>query len=341
MNKLNLYYCFSEEGERNLPSLDEISQTIQSGIEPIIFIDSCVCLHIIKVVDYGKKATNVDLKEILSFKNYLENNPVTLSPFFGLIELCLKDGHFDKQKFSDFKNRIDFFRQIPFKDFKKFKYNYSRDFHIFKTITENLHNPYQAIEPSLMNSYCTLLKIRSIALKGLQKQNAESNIDSLFNWMINVLDCMRAVEYKLALNIFGGNTTFRKMIALDSKSSNVKKILIGTSWDIYHSKNTTNSFRLFQILGDNILPYFVTSDSNLFGLFKKYNLALIKDGGKDLNSSFIINSEFDFPHLSNDIIDKQNKKMMDYFIERRNNNSKYDKQKMDKLIENLERENDL
>jgi hypothetical protein len=192
-----------------------------------------------------------------------------------------------------------------------------------------------------MNSYCTLLKIRSIALKGLQKQNAESNIDSLFNWMINVIDCMRAVEYKLALNIFGGNTTFRKMIALDSKSSNVKKILIGTSWDIYHSKNTTNSFRLFQILGDNILPYFVTSDSNLFGLFKKYNLALIKDGGKDLNSSFIINSEFDFPHLSNDFIDKQNKKMMDYFIERRNNNSKYDKQKMDKLIENLERENDL
>jgi hypothetical protein len=48
----------------------------------------------------------------LSFKNYLENNPVTLSPFFGLIELCLKEGHFDKQKFGYFGDADPHFGDI-------------------------------------------------------------------------------------------------------------------------------------------------------------------------------------------------------------------------------------
>jgi len=337
----NAYSCFSEKGQTDLPEISELLSAIQSNIEPIIFIDSCVCLHIIKVVDYGKKATNIDFSKILSLKEYLQDKPVKISPFFGLMELCLKDGTFDKIKFRDFKHRIDFFEQITFKEFKKFKYDFDRDYLILKDISLDLPNPFEAVAPSLMNSYCALLKIRSLAKNSLTKDKAETNINLFLDWMINVLDSVRAVEYKLALNILGGNSVYRKMIGLDCKVTEVKKKLIGTAWDIHHSKTTANSFRLYQILGKNISPYFLTSDANLSNLFKNFNLRLIKDGGDNFNTSFILNSDFSFPHLGNDFIDRQNKKMMNIFVDRRNSTYEFDKVKVDKLIRELEIENEI
>lgn len=342
MTSQNTYSCFSENGQTDLPEISEILSTIQSGIEPIIFMDSCVCLHIIKVVDYGSKATNINFSKILSLKEYLHNNkPIELSPFFGLMELCWKDGNFDINKFRDFIHRIDFFKQIPLKDFRKFKYDFNRDYFILKDISLDLPNPYEVIEPPLMNSYCALLKMRSLAKNGLAKETAEANIYSFLDWMVTVLDSMRAAEYRLALNVFGGNSVYRKMIGLDCKVSEVKKKLIGTSWDIYHARTTSNSFLLFQILGNNISPYFLTSDSNLFNLFKDVNLSLIKDGGNNLNSSFILNSAFSFPHLNNDFIDTQNRKMMKIFIDRRNLTYEFEKQKVERLIRELELENKI
>lgn len=322
-----------------MPETDELLSIIQTGVEPKIFIDSCVCLHIIKVVDYGKKATNIDFSKILSLKEYLHNKPVTISPFFGLIELCLRNGTFDKNKFLDFKYRIDFFEQIPLKELRKFKYNFDRDYLIIKDISGDLHNPYKAIEPSLMNSYCALLKIRSLAKTSLTKDTAEMNISSFLDWMVNDLDSVRAVEYKLALNIFGGNSVYRKMIGLDGKESEVKKKLIGTSWDIFHSNNTSNRFRLFQMLGKNISPYFLTSDASLFNLFRNLSLMLIKDGGDNFTSSFLLNSDFSFPHLGDDFIDRQNTKMMNILVDRRNSIYEFDKLKVEKLINELEFEN--
>lgn len=313
----NLYSCFSEKGQTNLPEINELLSIIKSGIEPKIFIDSCVCLHIIKVVDYGKKATNIDISKILSLKEYLHNKPIKISPFFGLLELCLKDETFDKNKFRDFKHRIDFIEQISFKEFRKFKYDFERDYFIIKDISLDFSNPYEEVESSLKNSYCALLKIRSIAKTGLTKDHTETNINSFLNRMAKDLDSIRAVEYKLALNIFGGNSIYRKMIGLDCKASEVKKKLIGTSWDIFHAKTTSNSFRLYKMLNKNISPYFLTSDANLFNLFKHFSLTLIKDGGNNFNSSFILNSEFSIPHLENDFIERQNKKMINIFVNKK------------------------
>ncbi len=341
MESQSTYGCFSEKGQSNLPETDGLLSIIKSGVEPKIFIDSCVCLHIIKVVDYGKKATNIDISKILSLKEYLHNKPITISPFFGLLELCIKNGFFDRTKFRDFKNRIDFFEQIPLKEFRKFKYDFNRDFFVLKDISLDLSNPYKAIEPLIMNNYCALLKIRSIAKTNLAKEYAETNINTFLDWMAKDLNSIRAVEYKLALNIFGGNSIYRKMIGLDCKAYDVKKKLIGTSWDIFHAKTTSNSFRLFQMLNKNISPYFLTSDANLFNLFKNFSLTLIKDGGDSFTSSFLINSDFSFPHLGNDFIDKQNTKMLNVFIERRNSTYEFDKLKVDKLIKELELENEI
>lgn len=341
MTLKNTYNCFSEKGQTDLPEINEILSTIQSGIEPIIFIDSCVCIHIIKVVDYGMSATNIDFSKILSLKEYLNNKPIKINPFFGLMELCLKNGSFDPSKFRDFKHRITFFELIPLKDFQKFRYDFNRDYFILKDIPLELANPYKDIEPSLMNSYCALLKMRSLAKKNLTKESAEANINLFLDWMVTDLDNVRAAEYKLALNVFGGNTIYRKMIGLDCKDSEVKKRLNGTSWDIFHSKTASSSFRLFQILGKNFSPYFLTSDGNLFNLFKNLNLRLIKDGGNNFNSSFLLNSDFAFPHLGDEFIDKQNIKMMNIFLDRRNSTYEFNKQKLDIHIRELEVENKI
>lgn len=69
------YSCFSEQGEVKLPSQEEISKKISAGIEPVIFLDSCVCLHIIKVVDYGRQATGVNQLCIVTLKEYLSKHP--------------------------------------------------------------------------------------------------------------------------------------------------------------------------------------------------------------------------------------------------------------------------
>lgn len=343
MNKLNnTYGCFSEKGEASLPSKEEISQKISDGLEPIIFLDSCVCLHIIKVIDYGQQATGVNVSRILALKEYLSKHPdIKISPYFGFMELCMCNGSFDKEKFKDFKYRIDFFEQIPFKKFRQFRYNFSHDFFIFKDPTLGMKNNYQHINELLKESYCALLKLRSLSIKGLSKNHAERNLTDFFDWMINDLDNIYGVEYKLAMNIFGGNTAYRKMIGLDNKPEDIKKKLIGSCWDIFHARNSSNSFRLFEMLGKNTSPYFLTSDTNLFNIFRGLSLTLIKDGGKNFTSSFIMGSDFNFPHLSKNFLEIQNGKMIEIFIKRRNHVKMSDKLKLGEMIEKLEIENGI
>lgn len=336
------YACFSEQGKVILPDQTVIDNCYQDGFEPIIFLDSCVCLHIIKVVDYRKAATNVDFAKILDLKKYLEKHPgIRVDPFFALLELCNNKSGFDQEKLQDFKYRVDFFQQVPYKALKSFKYDFYRDYFPIRVLKGTLGDPSSAISLLQKNSYCSLLKIRSLALQGLGKENAEKNIGSFLDWMTDELDSIMGVEYKLALNIFGGNTSFRKMIALDCKQSNIRKKILGTCWDIFHARHTSNGFRLQQLLGRSIKPYFITSDSNLFNIFKNFSLRLIKDGGDDFVSSFILNSDFNIPHLTEGFIDRQNNKMMDIFIERRNQPFGFNENSVNQIIKVLELENGI
>lgn len=62
------YSVFTEKGQNSLPDDDVITELLAEGIEPVIFLDSCVCLHIIKIIDFKKKATNVDFKKVIALK---------------------------------------------------------------------------------------------------------------------------------------------------------------------------------------------------------------------------------------------------------------------------------
>lgn len=341
-SKVNSYSCFTEKGEDVLPDNAFIGECYEQGIEPIIFLDSCICLHIIKVIDHGKLAKNVDFSRILALKEYIEKHPdIRINPFFAFLELCSQKGTFDKEKFQDFKLRIDFFEQIPLKIFKKFQYDFHRDILVVRNLSNINENPLEAVNQILKNSYCTLLKIRSISMRGLTKNKAEGNLNELIDWMINDLYIFRGAEYKLAMNIFGGNTGFRKMIGLDSKQADIKKKLLGTSWDMFHSKFTANSFRLFEVLGRNIYPFFLTSDANLFKIFQSFSLQIVKDGGKDYVSSFIMTSDFSYPHLDESFIDINNEKLFNIFVDRRNQEYTFDEEKIDKMIADLELENGI
>lgn len=337
-----MYSCFTEKGEGILPSEDFIKECHHQGIEPIIFLDSCVCLHIIKAVDYGKLAKNVDLFKLLALKEYLTNHPnIKINPFFAFLELCNQSGTLDKVKLQDFKLRIEFFEQIPLKAFKKFKYDFQRDVFVVRNIPETKGNPMEMPNQILKNSYCSLLKIRSIALQGLTKGKAESNINEFDDWMIKDLDIFRGAEYKLAMNVFGGNTAFRKMIGLDCKQKDVKQRLIGTAWDMFHSKFAANSFRLSESLGRKIYPFFLTSDANLFKIFQNLNMHLVKDGGKDFVSSFMLTSDFSYPHLDDSFLEKNNRKLLNNFIDRYKKIYAFDEAKVDKMINQLEVENGI
>ena len=338
MKNINVSYsCFSEKGECSLPSKEFNEECYSKGIEPVIFLDSCVCLHIIKVVDYGKNAKNVDFLKIIALKEYLAKHPeIKLNPFFALMELCNSKGILDKDKLLDFKTRIDFFEQIPLKIFKRFKYNFLRDTLIVRNFSNLSENALDSFYPILMNSYCALLKIRSIALGGLSKNKAEKNINEFAEWMIKELNIFRGAEYTLAMNIFGGNTNFRKMVGLDSKPVQAKENLLGSSWDMFHSKFTTNSFHLFEILQTNVHPFFLTSDCNLFRIFQNFSLLIVKDGGERFMSSFVSTSDFKNPHLDESFIDLNNEKLLNYFIDRRNQVYHFNRIKVDKMIYELE-----
>ncbi|MFC6101233.1 hypothetical protein [Olivibacter domesticus] len=334
------YSCFSEKGEEALPSDAFINKFHQQDIEPIIFLDSCVCLHIVKVIDFEKFAKNVDFARIIALKEYLERHPnIKISPFFALLELCSQKGEFDKEKLQDFKLRIDFFEQIPLKIFKSFKYDFRRDVFVFRNIPDLKKNPLSIVNPVLKNNYCALLKIRSISLNGLTKDKAEKNLNEFIDWLINDLEIFRGAEYKLAMHVFGGNTAFRKMIGLDCKPAEVKRKLIGTTWDLFHSKFTANSFRLFQVLKRNIYPYFLTSDSNLFKIFQNLSLTVIKDGRDDIVSSFLLTSDFSYPHFDESFINRNNEKLITAFVDRCNLKYSFDAMKVNKLINELELQN--
>jgi len=78
------------------------------------------------------------------------------------------------------------------------------------------------------------------------------------------------------------------MTGLDSKQSDIKKKILDTCWDFFHSRYTTKRFAISKILQENIYPYFLTSDDGtLSNILKNFNLTILKlkDGRDDFISS--------------------------------------------------------
>lgn len=337
----NSYYSFNEKGESELPSKEKISLLKNEGINSVVFLDSCVCLNIVKVIDQKDKAPNVDQNKLVNFKNYISESQIQMSSQFGLMELCFKEGKFDEEKFWDFKDRIDFFEQMPKTDFEELKYDYNRDYSIAKYPPLQKSGPYYGLEKVFLYTYASLLKTRELALRGLSKNIAEKNCFDLINWMVDELGIILGLEYKLAMNIFGGSTNFRKMIGIDGANDLTKKKLIGTSWDILHSRFCTNNLKLSGMLNEPTNAYFMTEDYNLYKLLHKYNLSVIIEGSKDVGVTTLSNSDYDLPHFDKEFLNSQNRLMINLLAERFNKPTHTDIEKVKVIIEELEKRNNL
>lgn len=336
------YYCFNEKGECHLPSKSEVLKLQESGIKPVAFLDSNVCLNIFKLVDFGKKATNCNRRKVLHLKNEISKSGLHISGMFGIMELCEKDGEFLNDKYRDFKYRLDFFEQIPAKALNTGNYDFNRDFHLFKDLPLFLTKDswYEKL-PVLQLSYASLLKIRELAVITTKKQSAEKNIEIFTDWMSEELGLMLGIEFKLAMSVFGGRTEFRKMIGLDDAGSKAKKKVKGTLWDIFHSRYCMHNANISKHLGEAISAYFVTNDYNLFSLLSKYSLTGVLDPGDDSGSTSWYNTDFDYPHLKRDFLEKHTERMLNLMYDRLNIDFEYNKEKVRKTIKILESLNGL
>ena len=131
------------------------------------------------------------------------------------------------------------------------------------------------------------------------------------------------------------------MIGLDDKSPLAKRKIKGSVWDIFHSRYCMHNANISKHLGENISAYFVTNDYNLFTLLSRYSLTGILDPGDDSGTTSWYNSDFDYPHLDDDFLEKHTEKMLGLMYDRLKIDFQYDNENLYKMISTLEKENDI
>lgn len=336
-----MYKCFTEKGESLLPSETELKELQLDDKRPLIFIDTNVCLHIARYIDHKKNAKDIDKNKIWKLKKYIDKNEVELSPFLALYELSYKDIKFDESKFWDFNDRISFFKLSPYKNLRNYNFDFNLNFIPDKKPDLDVFRNVFIFEPFYYLSYCCLLKIREISLRNsLSKDNADKNFYEFQDWMINELDIQLGIETRLALNIFGGFTQFRKMVWIDGKIDILKKKLIGTVWDIIHARFCTNNYLLSKLLEENLHVYFLTNDTNLTMLMNDMELAGLLDFGRG-GATSIIFSESNHPNFSKKFVQELKNKSINITAERALENIVFNKEKTINLINDLEKKNNI
>lgn len=336
------YYAFNDKGAATLPSKKEVIESENREIHPVLLLDSCVCLDLVKFVDHKNNA-KVDKTKVRKYLDYIKRSNIETISFFGLLELCHKPDtmSFDIDKFWDFKNRIHYIEKIPMNYINSYRFDFNRDY-IVKDSNELETNSLIELKPILQTSYCCFLKIRELAISGLDKHKAQKNIELFGDWLINDLDIIMALEYNLAMNIFGGNPDFRKMIGVDSKANDLKKTLWGTAWDFFHSRIVCNNVdvasRFFE---ENVYSTFITNDSNLFKLISQISLEAKFFLPNDEASTSVLIANNNLPQFEAAFLESFNEKMKKTFRDRLLKEKSYNESKVLEMIEKLEYVNSI
>jgi hypothetical protein len=222
---------------------------------------------------------------------------------------------------------------LPMKAIRSFNFSFDKNYYALEH--PNVPLSIKGLDDMLRPSYCCLLKIREIALKNsVSKEKYTKNVQVFIDWMVEELDIVMGVEFKLAVNVFGGETSFRRMINLDGKSLNTTKSLLGTAWDICHYRMFANSENLSKIVSEDSFPIFVTKDEPFYELVK----STIK-GNHKIGSSLMM--DFEKPRFSDEpSTDFFNERMLVLAAQRFGKEVNYDEDKVLRLIGELEMEND-
>ncbi|QBA19745.1 hypothetical protein EU348_00615 [Chryseobacterium indologenes] len=207
--------------------------------------------------------------------------------------------------FDDYYNKLYFAFNTPIEKFKTLDFDYYRDFYVENDTQVDKNIVKSIIESRVNPFYAGLLKICEIAQRGLGQNRAEKNVEEFFSWMENDLGFMLGSEYRLAIQIFGGNSEYRKMLRFGSKKEIILKEAMKTAWDIFHSKVSTNNELLSELVSRNVRAIFVTKDAKLSDLLAPKIGEYIRVSNTKVS---LIDLE-DYPKIySQDFITKMNKK---------------------------------
>jgi hypothetical protein len=341
MKYLERYYTLYEKGETTFPSQLDIQEFEKHGIQPMLLLDSSICLDSVIFADYKRKA-KVDKTKLINYLEYVHKTPIEIISFLGILELCHNQQtmEIDIDRFRDFKNRINFLEQLPLKIINSCQFDFQRDYKILNKLNFET-NSIDTFKPLLLNTYCCLLKIRELSLNGLGKEKAKKNIENYIDWTANDLGRMMGIEQQLAMNVFGGTDEFRAMIALDGNKQKTKKMLWATSWDIFHFRISCNNIKISKYLGKNIHSIFVTKDFNLYKLISQLNLTAIFDDSNEGITTSIIMASYEYKHFEPSYVDTLNNKIINLLSERVSLKKGFDEIKLNSLIKDLELRNQI
>jgi hypothetical protein len=258
----------SDLGKIELLPKKELEQHYrETGQCHLLVLDTSVCLDIVSLVKHGKDS-KADKAKIFNLIEYAQKNDIEHFDFFALLESSYDRTTLDIRydKFNDFQSMIYFAFNIPIKKFRRLDFNFYRDFHI--TIDEKLDENFMRslVETRLNPYYAGLLKICEIAQSGLSHSKAEKNILAFLDWMENDFGFIIGPQYRLALQVFGGDSKYRGMLKLGSKKEMILKETLKTAWDILHAQISCNNELISELVDKDVRPIFVTKDNKLFDL---------------------------------------------------------------------------
>jgi hypothetical protein len=332
---LEHFYYISDLGKISLFDESQISKlNVLNDEHALLVLDSCVCFDIINLIEMKEESIS-DKEKIFSLIEYAQINNVRHFSLFALLESCYDRNTLEIQtdKFNEFRNVIDFAFQHPVARLKKFDYDYNTDYNDLSLKTEYKRDLIKSLTEEMLNpSYAAMLKICELSKKGLSAGWAEKNITDFLDWMENELNIILGVDYSFALEIFGGNSKFRKMIKLDASKKRIIPAARGAAWDMFHAKMSRNKKQLSYISGYKVYPVFVTKDQVLAELISP-KVNSYEKLGRSLVSRVQRNSKLNY---SEDFWNYLNERLLKIKTERIGRNSSVDREKVKSIINVLE-----
>ncbi|MDQ0965847.1 hypothetical protein QFZ20_001250 [Flavobacterium sp. W4I14] len=301
---LHSFYILTHNGESVLSDTIQRQRTENQNSSILFYLDANLCLDIVSYFE-NKQAqpqskTNVEIL-ILFCQQY----NIEVSPKFGSMELCKENlNKLNVSKYQDFVNKITYIFDTPFIETAKLNeqiFNYDVE------VNDTDSRAFEYLFPLQLISYVTLLKIYSLCKKNNpSKENVIKNLKLFLHWSGKHLNASMASEIQLAIRIFGGDSRFRKMIALDKKEEHpddIFRILWGTAWDLFHMRMV--HFNAINTSADQVM-YFITQDVNLYTLFKTCQLrGAISNSGQPITSfvSYDVEIQYKDANMVKDIND--------------------------------------
>ncbi|TCD27156.1 hypothetical protein EZ456_11605 [Pedobacter psychrodurus] len=330
MIALPSFYILTSNGESILPDTIQRQRAADQNRAILFYLDANLCLDIVNYFEnkqaHPQSKTNVEIL-ILFCQQY----NIEVIPKFGSMELCKET--FNKlniPKYQDFVNKITYAFDTPFSETVKLN---DRIFNYYVEVNDTDSMGFEGLFPLLLMSYVSLLKIYFLCKKNNPNRGSVlKNLKLFLHWCNKHLNTSMASEIQLAIRIFGGDSRFRKMIALDKKGDQLDVIfrtLWGSAWDLLHMRMV--HFKAINTGIDQVV-YFITQDANLYELFKTCQLqCALSISGQPITSFVSYDIEIQYKDVN--MVKDMNDILATFTLERSHRNSI---EPLDiKLLENL------